>query len=215
MARKTTTMAHEVWCSNCSFRSDDRKVLTAHMRQTYNHGYTIKGAEKHIDEILRYLTNEARLDSLRAIGWIDCPECREPKDPSTFASPIIGHNREKQVCLDCQPVKVIDTVGAIFKLRYEPGRFGYCLWESDYAQGSENSVEEAERRLRKHVGDAYDRIELILNDADRRDVEQMNRQRARIAEIIALGHDHYEACHIQSGLKTCKEHDACAYRQVA
>jgi len=212
--RNKNILPYSVWCKelNCHYTTDNRTELVEHM-SGYRHGYTKKQANEHIKRVVEQLANDERQEQLKALGYIVCPECREPRDPQGFAVASWFH-RSEPVCVDCQPIKVIDGIGAIYR-EHDYGTYGYTYRDGQYPSSGIESVDDAERRMRRHVADIQERPEIILDENDQKDYARMLVWQARMKAVIGAGHQRPEADQIVDGFRVCAEHEACQMKQAA
>lgn len=160
------------------------------------------------------VAEEARRDSLAAMGFIACPRCHQFADPRGFQIfPHLRYYNDRPICADCQPVKLVEGIGWILRDTFGNGEHtGYCYirHDSDFDQGGYATVAEAEARLRAHVADLEDRPEIIENPEDLRDYHSNRQWRDKIVRVMRLHDNNRDAADfILSGRTVCAEHHYC------
>lgn len=201
--------------SYCHDTAPSVAKLAKHIRD--QHGYSAKQAKARALETAEYQDKHYQEDSLTALGFQKCPRCHQYADGRLFA--IVAQDEylpDKPVCSDCQPFRVLEGIGMIRRDSINSG-WAYQRHDSKHESCGYRSVEEAERRLRHHVADLENRLDIVLNPEDRRELLRMWIWRNRIMRVMKLHDDNRNVADaILGGMQSCNEHHFCrTFRNAA
>jgi len=204
-----------VRCPQC-FRSQDNKAqFMNHLVENYQHCYSKAAAMREYKKALAEAQEEQRQEALKALGYKECPNCKKLSDAGLWKPMQFTRLRDRAVCVDCQPVKVLNNIGGIYKSQYNDSGYDYAFVGSDYTSSNYETIEKVERMMRLHVADQTDDVSQIENEEDRKEYYRRQAWQRRMREIMGVGHCDNDARQIEAGLKVCKEHSVCAHERFA
>lgn len=209
MARKSNSNDIAVVCPQCYRTRDNKAEFIGHMLG-YQHDYSKAAAIRAYRKALALAEKEQREHALMALGYEECPNCKELSDAGLWKPMQFTRLADKPVCVDCQPVKTIYGVGGIYKNRYNESGYDYAFVGSEYTSSQHGTVEQVERMMRLHVAEQTDNAGIIEQEEDRKEYYRRAEWQRRMREIMTAGHDSDDARRIESGFKVCSEHSACA-----